>query len=133
MNMRKLTEDEVRQLKQLEDARKDKPAFLMLESGIFLVFAASFLPLPRSLSLAGMVAAACLFLAALVRMAMVSFGKAEPRPGRYVRILFYVQVAVFLCGMLASGIADGNTPVIVAAVLLFVIDIVACLLQRKRT
>ena len=74
-------------------------------------------------------AARGLVVAALVRLALVSLGKAEPRPARYVKIIFSIQIALFLTALLISGICDSDTLTIVLAGMMLALGLASWLMK----
>lgn len=130
--MRELTQKEIEALQRMKDAENDRTAFLLFEAGLLLLVPGMLVSsMPPWLEVLEIASACCLIVAAIVRCVLVSLGKASPKPARHVRIIFSMQIALFLIALLISGISSGDTLTVVLAGIMLALGLVPWLMKAR--
>ena len=130
--MKELTPKDLEALQRIKDAENDTTYFLLFEAGLLLLVPGILVSsMPLWLEIIEIAAACGLIVAAIVRRVLVSLGKAEPRPARYVKIIFSIQIALFLTAILISGICDSDTLTIVLAGMMLALGLASWLMKGR--
>ena len=128
--MKELTPKDLEALQRIKDAENDRTYFLLFEAGqLLLVPGILVSSMPLWLEIIEIASACGLIVAAIVRRVLVSLGKAEPRQARYVKIIFSIQIALFLTAIRISGICDRDTLTIVLAGMMLALGLASWLMK----
>ena len=131
--MKELTPKDLEALQRIKDAENDRTYFLLFEAGLLLLVPGILVSsMPLWLEILEIASACGLIVTAIVRRVLVSLGKAEPRPARYVKIIFSIQIALFLTALLISGICDSDTVAIVFAGAMLALNVASWFLTRSK-
>ena len=131
--MKELTPKDLEALQRIEDAENDRTYFLLFEAGLLLLVPGILVSsMPLWLEILEIASACGLIVTAIVRRVLVSLlGKAEPRPARYVKIIFSIQIALLLTAILISGICDSDTLTIVLAGMMLALGLASWLMKGR--
>ena len=130
--MKELTPKDLEALQRMKDAENDRTYFLLFEAGLLLLVPGILVSsMPLWLEIIEIASACGLIVAAIVRRVLVSLGKAEPRPARYVKIIFSIQIALFLTAILISGICDSDALTIVLAGMMLALGLASWLMKGR--
>lgn len=130
--MKELTPKDLESLQRMKGAENDRTYFLLFEAGLLLLVPGILVSsMPPWLEVLEIASACCLIVAAIARCVLVSLGKAAPKPARYVRIIFSIQIALFLITFLISGINSSDTLTVVLAGIMLALGLASWLMKAR--